>query len=69
MESTLNEEKPQFWTVLTEDERFVARNGDFGSPTDDLGAVHRRDSEIFVWIRFLVKLTVFSSDWTDKTAN
>ena len=58
---------------LREYERFVDRNGDFGSPTDDLGAVHRRDSEIFVWIRFLVKpdslfFIQLEQDWTDKTA-
>ena len=51
MDSTLNckrwmARKPQFWPVFT-GIRFVDRNGDFGSPTDDLGAVHRRDSEIF----------------------
>ena len=52
------QEKPQLWPVLAEYERFVARNGDFGVCTGDLGQNTAR-SEICVWIAkaFLAEMT------------
>ena len=43
----------------------TSRNGDFGSPTDDLGAVHRRDSEIFVRFEFNQRLSEIFGDRND----